>query len=208
MDAEDVTGRRLSARGRHRRDLLLDAAGEVLMTQGFAALSHRAVAQQADLPLAATTYYFKTLDELVTEAVQRLADRWLATAREAVDRLPRTLDHPGATAEAVLDVVTLTPAGAMPAEPGRLLTLYGRYLEAARHPGLRPVIDRYNDAIDDLLREILRRGGLTASLDDARLVLAVVDGALPRALAAGQPVAAVRAPVERLLRALPGATSS
>lgn len=177
------------------------------MTQGFAALSHRAVAQQADLPLAATTYYFRTLDDLTTEAVQRLADRWLATARDAVAQLPQRLDHPGRTAEAVLGVVTLTPTGGSPAEPGRLLTLYGRYLEAARHPGLRPVIDRYNDAIDGLLLEILRRGGLTASLDDARLVLAVVDGALPRALAAGQPVASVRAPVERLLRALSTTTA-
>ncbi len=55
MAPEDGSARKTSARGLRRRQLLLKAAGEPLMEHGFAAVSHRAVAQRAELPLAATT---------------------------------------------------------------------------------------------------------------------------------------------------------
>lgn len=178
------------------------------MTQGFAALSHRTVAQQAALPLAATTYYFATLDDLVAGAVQHLADTWLATARDTMAQLPEQLGYPEQTIEAVLSIAAPAPVDVGAVAPGALITLYDRYLEAARHPELRPAIERYNGAIDVLLVGVLRRGGMTASLEDARLVLAVIDGALLRALAEGRPVSSVHPPLRHLLLAMAAATRS
>jgi len=182
------------------------------MDHGFAAVSHRAVAQRAGLSLSATTYYFASLDDLVHQCVQHLADDWLAVAGEVVAGLPQRLGSPGETASAILRLVALSPAegaavepaGVEPAgvEPAALLSLYERYLESGRHPRLRPVIARYDEGIDQLLGEVLVRAGLPDSPATARLVLAVVDGALLRALANGDPLASATAPVEQLLRFL------
>jgi DNA-binding transcriptional regulator YbjK len=69
-------------RGRRRRDALLDAGVELLTEGGFAAVSHRAVADRAGLPLAATTYYFRSRADLIAAAFERMADRDLATTRD------------------------------------------------------------------------------------------------------------------------------
>ena len=66
------------ARGVQRRAALIEAAADLLLEQGLAALSHRAVAARAGLPLAATTYYFASVDDLRDEALEHVADEWLA----------------------------------------------------------------------------------------------------------------------------------
>lgn len=186
--------RRVSARGEHRKQQLLEAAGDVLMEHGFAALSHRSVAQRADLPLSATTYYFTSLDELLEGAVRHVARSWLTSARDVVASLPPTLSSPEQLAAALLQVATLGTA-----EHGSAVTLYDRYLEAARHPGLRPVIAGYDEEMQALVVEVLHRGGVTASTLTARLVLAVVDGALLRALAEGAALSSAGAPLVHLI---------
>ena len=107
MAPEEAPARRTSARGLRRRQLLLEAAGELLMEHGFAAVSHRAVAQHAELPLSATTYYFRSLDELLEGTVRQFADGWLASASVVVADLPAQLDDPRALAEALVRVAAL-----------------------------------------------------------------------------------------------------
>lgn len=203
----DASARRTSARGLRRRQLLLEAAGELLMERGFAALSHRAVAQHAELPLSATTYYFRSLDELLEGAVRQLADGWLAGAGVVVADLPPQLDDPRALAEALVRVAALGPAGETAPDSRTVLSLYDRYVEAARHPRMRPVVAEYDDRIEALLADVLRRrSGSSEAIGEvrrtARLVLAVIDGALLRALAEGLSVATATTAVEQLLDAL------
>lgn len=208
MSLEEAPARKTSARGLRRRQLLLKAAGELLMEHGFAAVSHRAVAQHAELPLAATTYYFTSLDDLLEGAVRQLADGWLADAGVVVADLPAQMDDPRALAEALVRVAALGPAGETAPDSRTLLSLYDRYVEAARHPRLRPVVAEYDDRIEALLANVLRRrsGSQAMTADEigrtAGLVLAVIDGALLRALAEGLPVATATTAVEQLLCAL------
>ena len=194
--------RRTSARGQHRRGVLIAAAAELVMEQGFAAVGHRSVADRAGVPLSATTYYFASLDDLLREAVEALAAGWSAGARATLDRLPARLTDRAEVAQALLDVVVLGPAGGADATPGGPLTLYDRYLEAARHPHLRIAIAAYDDHLDGLLAEVLRRAGLPCDRESARLAVAVVDGALVRAFAEGRDVREALAQVEQLLRLL------
>lgn len=156
-------------------------------------VSHRAVAARAGLPLAATTYYFGSLADLVEAAMEHVAQQWLDAATTTVQGLPDCIDDP---ASVLLQVVA-------PSEEG-LLTTYERYLEAGRSPQLRVVVARFNGQVDALVAEVLRRAGLPA--DDARLVLAVLDGAVLRALAEGLPVETAREPVSALLRLREAAT--
>lgn len=62
---------RLTAKGRARRDALLDAALRVIERDGPAALTHRAVAAEAGLATSAATYYFADIDELLVSVLRR-----------------------------------------------------------------------------------------------------------------------------------------
>lgn len=179
-------GRGQSTRGHRRRSSLLEAAADLLLEQGVSAVTHRAVATRAAVPLAATTYYFTSLQDLRDQALRHLADRWLQRSRQAVAGLPARIDSAEELARALVKVVTGAGRSA-DTPPHRLLAMYERYLEAGRHPRLRPFVVAYNDDLAALAQEVLRRGGLPRSQQHARLALAVVDGALITALAEGQP---------------------
>ena len=60
----------VTPKGERRRHALVSAAAELLNEGGFEAVRHRSVAQRAGLPLASTTYYFSSLDELIGKAVE------------------------------------------------------------------------------------------------------------------------------------------
>lgn len=187
--------RRPSARGEHRRRALVDAAADLLLADGFSAVSHRAVASRAGVALAATTYYFTSLDDLLAAAVGQLTASWLEQCRGVVARLPERVEDDLELAQAVVDVVVCgTDDG--------VLTMYERYLQAGRHPGLRPLVTAYGVEVDALLAEVLRRGGRRAAEADVRRLLAVADGTVLRALAEGAPArAAARAAVVAVLPA-------
>ncbi|MDN5401705.1 MAG: TetR family transcriptional regulator, partial [Pseudomonas sp.] len=60
-------GRKASRRGsEQRRQDILDAAMRIVVRDGVRAVRHRAVAAEAGVPLSATTYYFKDIDDLLT----------------------------------------------------------------------------------------------------------------------------------------------
>lgn len=56
------------AKGELTRTSILQATIQVLANNGIKGTTHRAVAQQADIQLSLTTYYFKDIKELVREA--------------------------------------------------------------------------------------------------------------------------------------------
>ena len=199
------TARRTSRRGSEKRALIIEATAQLVMEQGFSAVSHRAVAERAGVPLSATTYYFRSLDDLLTATVERLAGTWLAAAREAVDRFagPGELRD---VADAVLAIALLTPPGSGYADRAGVLSLYDRYLEAARHPHLQVLIATYDRDLDHLISTVLSRAGLPHDLGAAALVLAVADGAVLRALAEGSDVGAARHSVERVLEHMSAAS--
>lgn len=56
------------ARGEQTRLKILEATLRVIADNGLAAVTHRAVAKEAEVSLSLTTYYFKDLQELLLEA--------------------------------------------------------------------------------------------------------------------------------------------
>ena len=54
--------------GKQRRLEIIEAALRVIARDGLRAVSHRAVAAEAAVPLAATTYYFHDLADLIAES--------------------------------------------------------------------------------------------------------------------------------------------
>jgi DNA-binding transcriptional regulator YbjK len=63
---------------------IIDAALQVITEQGLAALTYRNVAAQAQVSLGTVTYYFNTMEELVSTAQNRLTDTITKTYMNAM----------------------------------------------------------------------------------------------------------------------------
>jgi DNA-binding transcriptional regulator YbjK len=185
----------MTSKGERRRQQLVTAAAELLRAGGFDAVRHRAVADRAGLPLASTTYYFASLDDLVTAAVEQTSRDELAEGRAQLDRSPAAADP----AELVLDLL-LGPEsrdGGLDA----VLLRYERLVGAGRRPYLAPLMRELRPELDALLAEILHRNGHDLHPVALRDLVSLVDGAVVSALieADPNPRAAAR---EVLLRTL------
>lgn len=90
--------RRLGAPESKTRALLLDAAEQLLLGEGYAAVTSRRVAAEAGLKPQLVHYYFRTMDDLFFEVYRRRADAAIArfTGALEVDRSLRTLWRFGA----------------------------------------------------------------------------------------------------------------
>ncbi|MGW8882491.1 TetR/AcrR family transcriptional regulator, partial [Streptomyces mirabilis] len=75
-------------RGAARRGALLDAATRLLAREGARALTHRAIAAEAGTTHGIARYYFGTLDQLLDEAIRRLATRQVEEVRTLFHELP------------------------------------------------------------------------------------------------------------------------
>ena len=176
-----------TAKGAARREAIVAAAAVLVLTEGPDAVSHRSVAAAAGVPLAATTYYFASLADLLVAAVERAADDELAAVAELVDALPRRRRSPASAAEIVLGIVL----GPRRRSDAAIQAHYERFLASGRHPAVRPVLQRSRRRVDALLTDALDRCG-HAGADTAHLV-AVLDGTAISALVEGDGSARARA---------------
>jgi DNA-binding transcriptional regulator YbjK len=166
-------------KGERRRQALVEAAAGLLVEGGFDAVRHRAVAERAGLPLASTTYYFQSLDDLVTAAVEHHGRVELDRGRRCLDELVTRERSPDTLVELVLDLL-LGPESERDAES--VLLRYERLVATGRRPYLRPLTRLLGSELRGLLKEIFLRSG--ADVDDRRVeqLISLVDGAVVNAL--------------------------
>lgn len=91
--------RRGGPRDPGRRDRIIDAAITVIVRQGVGALTHRAAASEAGVPLGSTTYHFADLDELVRAALTKATEQFHADLRVWAEQL----EHADDPATAIVD---------------------------------------------------------------------------------------------------------
>jgi DNA-binding transcriptional regulator YbjK len=174
-----------TSKGERRRHELVTAAAALLRSGGFDAIRHRAVAERARLPLASTTYYFSSLEDLVMAAVERTGRDELAEVREQLDALPDGILGTAETVELVLDhlIGPESRGGGLEAP----LLRYERLVGAGRRPYLAPLMRKLRDEFDALLAEILARSGRSLDLVAVRDLVSLVDGAVVSALIESDP---------------------
>ena len=84
-------GRKTSRAGsEQRRRAILEASLRIVVNEGVRAIRHRSVAKEADVPLAATTYYFKDIQELIRDTFMLYAEK----AQSIVNVFARTVYEP------------------------------------------------------------------------------------------------------------------
>jgi AcrR family transcriptional regulator len=76
--------RRIGTEDSKTRALLVDAAEQILVAEGHAAVTSRRVAARAGLKPQLVHYYFRTMDDLFLEVLRRRADHQLDRFRRAV----------------------------------------------------------------------------------------------------------------------------
>ncbi|WP_169250823.1 TetR family transcriptional regulator [Brevibacterium sp. 'Marine'] len=84
-----------------RRERIIAAALELILDDGVARVSHRAVAARADVPLGSMTYHFASIDEVITEAFRRLVDRLSGRYRAGLHEAATTAE----AREAVVEII-------------------------------------------------------------------------------------------------------
>jgi TetR/AcrR family transcriptional regulator, regulator of biofilm formation and stress response len=169
---EHARGGRSGPRGEARREAILRATLAIIGERGPDAVTHRAVAQRAGLPLSATTYWFASKDELLQETL-------LLAAREEVERLERVVFELAPRELDVLEwarAVSAVLAEDLQSDPARHVAFTELVLEGTRRPWLGAEVARWHKAQLALAELGLRAAGATDPHGDAPLVVAAITG--------------------------------
>jgi DNA-binding transcriptional regulator YbjK len=183
---------RARASGTLRRLEIIAATLRVMQREGLRAVSHRAVASEAGVPLAATTYYFRDLEELITESFLH----WSAAGRGVVSAvLERVLEELRSTRAAGLQpeaqVLRLAELVAgyiedqVGAHRGDRVLEFAFLHEAIRLPRLRAVVRRQQQELLGMLERFHLELGSAHPAIDARISHSVLLGLEKGALLTG-----------------------
>jgi DNA-binding transcriptional regulator YbjK len=170
----------VTPKGERRRYALVSAAAELLCEGGFEAVRHRAVARRAGLPLASTTYYFSSLDDLIASAVAHIGMLEVAQLRAQVATLSRRRRSADKTADLLVDL--LVGHESEPRLTEQLISRYERHIACARLPGLREIQRRNMRQRVDAVAEVIERSGRSVRPELVSALICTVDGAVVSAL--------------------------
>ena len=158
-------------RGIKRRTAILEATLRILGRDGVSAVTHRNVAHEAGVPIAATTYYFASKDDLIAEAFRLHAENEACR----VANLASSMDA-GLTADQLADRLADFLYYGLHSGRLSLTAEYELLLQAARRPTLEGYSRVFYDSLQAELERTLVQIGSTNPALDARLVLATLAG--------------------------------
>jgi DNA-binding transcriptional regulator YbjK len=157
---------------------LIAAAGELFLEGGFDAVRHRAVADRAQLPLASTTYYFASLEDLVAEAVACAC----ADDQEAITARGHALSRRRRGAEATAEVLAEVFVGEDTSRE-RLTCRFESIVLCTRVPRLQQVLIDHRNTLRNTHFEVLEKSGRSTHPSGIEQLMAVEDGVVIGALA-------------------------
>ncbi len=158
--------------GRKTRAAIVAATLRVLRDDGIGALTHRAVAREAGVSLALTTYHFATKENLIAEALNVAAAETLEGLREAASG-----DAGGPlTPEAVADRLSDMTMERLGDERLAVFAVVELSLAAARRPQLHGAAAAWNEEYHRMVAELLERARIRQAGQAARLVVATLEG--------------------------------
>ncbi|MBB3675427.1 TetR/AcrR family transcriptional regulator [Modestobacter versicolor] len=118
-----------------RASRIVDAAIEVIAEHGVAGTTHRLIAAAADVPLGSLTYHFTGLDDLLTQAFTRHAERMAADYEARFADVRSTEDF--------VEAVTGLVHADADADDRDWAVAYELNLAAVRDPALRAVTESW-----------------------------------------------------------------
>jgi AcrR family transcriptional regulator len=116
-----------------RRAQMMAAALEVISERGYSDTRIADVAERAGISPALVIYYFKTKDQLLTEAIRKYEDSWYAVGQRRMAELPTS----AARIEEIVAMSCLPEADPEPASSWQLWLDF--WAQAARNPQVASV---------------------------------------------------------------------
>ena len=195
-------GRKASRHGsEQRRQLILDAAMRIVVREGVRGVRHRAVAALADVPLSATTYYFKDIDDLLHDTFAQYVERsaafmaklWQSTElklRELVARSDGSLDSRGQLADEIAHMAAHYVEHQLLTRREQLLAEQAFHQAALLNPRLAPLVRAHEQIFLQGCCQIFQVLGSKQPQQDANVLTAIIgrmeyhgllDGAQPLA---------------------------
>jgi AcrR family transcriptional regulator len=159
-----------------RREQLLDSALSVIAERGFPETRIADVAAAAGISPALVIYYFKTRDQLLTEAIRLNEDRWYAEGTARIATIPTAAGR----LEELVAMSCLPEADAD--DRVSWVIWLDLWAQAARHPEVAAVRQEFDDhwrrTISDLVVDGQRSGEFAEvdAADFAVALSALVDG--------------------------------
>jgi AcrR family transcriptional regulator len=159
-----------------RRRQMMAAALEVISERGYADTRIADVAERAGISPALVIYYFKTKDQLLTEAIRYYEDAWYSVGQERMKRLPSAKAR-------IEEIVAMNTLPESDPEPGSSWQLWlDFWAQAARHAEVASVRRKSDERWRDEISSLVLAGqeaGEFAEVDPAGFavhVSALLDG--------------------------------
>jgi AcrR family transcriptional regulator len=159
-----------------RREQMLRAAMAVIEERGYAETRIADVAERAGTSPALVIYYFKTKDQLLTEAIRYAEDSWYAAGMARLAAI-------GTAAGRLEELVAMSCLPEADAEPKSSWVLWlDLWAQAARHPEVASVRQKFDERWRDTICALVVEGqeagefGPVDSGDFAVAMSALLDG--------------------------------
>ncbi|GIU84875.1 MAG: TetR family transcriptional regulator [Acidimicrobiales bacterium] len=173
----------------HRRRLLIEAAREVLLRDGFAACTARAIAAASPLTKSAIHYYFEDVEEIVDAAMLELSEAFFAHVAESTSEIADPEERFWAALRTYLQ----------PFQEHRPVTvLWFEYWSDRARRGRTEVVERIHAGIQRLFGELLEEAGVSHAQTAAHAVVSWVLGTVLQQTVRPVSFEALRAELEPL----------
>jgi AcrR family transcriptional regulator len=159
-----------------RRVQMLQAALDVIVERGYPDTRITDVAQRAGASPALVIYYFKTRDQLLTEAMRYAEDAWYEAGMRRMAAI-------GTSAGRLEEIVAMTCLPEEDTEPNESWLLWlDLWAQSARNPGVAAVWQKFEERWRETIKSLVLTGqenGEFAAVDAedfAVLLSALLDG--------------------------------
>jgi AcrR family transcriptional regulator len=159
-----------------RREQMLRAALDVIEGRGYAETRIADVAERAGTSPALVIYYFKTKDQLLTEAIRYSEDRWYEAGTRRMAAIPTAAGR-------LEEIVAMSCLPEADAEPGSSWSLWlDLWAQAVRHPEVAAVRQKFDERWRDTICALVVEGqeagefGPVNPVDFAVVLSALLDG--------------------------------
>ena len=159
-----------------RREQMLRAALDVIAERGYAESRIADVAERAGTSPALVIYYFKTKDQLLTEAIRFSEDSWYEAGTRRMAEIPTA-------AGKLEELVAMSCLPEADSEPNSSWALWlDLWAQAVRHPEVASVRQKFDERWRDLICSLVVAGqeagefGPVDPVDFAVLFSALLDG--------------------------------
>jgi AcrR family transcriptional regulator len=159
-----------------RREQMLRAALDVIAERGFAETRIADVAERAGSSPALVIYYFKTKDQLLTEAIRFSEDSWYETGMRRMAQIPTAAGK----LEELVAMTTLPEADSYP--PSSWALWLDLWAQSVHHPDVAGVRQKFDERWRDLICSLVVAGqeagefGPVDPVDFAVLMSSLLDG--------------------------------